>query len=816
MSTSFSTNLAPVYDAVYGDVLFHQHTGLLDDSQYVTLTGDQTITGVKTLANDVYVLGTFYATSAVIIAAETIALSANYLTLNSNVTGTLSGEDAGIIVNRGAVSAAMLKWDGAEQKWYAGISGSLFEIANASILNNAVMLTGDQTINDHKTFTSVLSAANGITSPGLDGNLNNEFFGVNAFGHTSLTEQNTVVGAWAMMHNNDIIDPASLPSNGGLFVIIDPGNTDWVNELGASGAIAGTLFESWGPGTGTGQCQACGVTNNTVVGYNALSSTKGSRNNTAIGSESLSALIDGYNNIAIGVGAGANSQFGYNNIAIGNDAFRSSFDTDTDNIAIGHSSMQKLAGSSSNAIAIGPNAMKLGTGAGSYNVAIGTDAMLYASQGTDNIAIGRGAMKNTSTDPACVTNSNIAIGRETLQASLTGQFNVAVGQWALAANTGSNNIAIGNNAGSSHLGDNTLLIDSLSRGGWEPTQSLIYGVMDSNDYTQQYLRVNGQLQVNTTQAVSAFSADGTLSANSDMILPTQRAVRTYTQSLSSAVSGTVTSGVMWNSVYTTVGSNSASWQTVSAKLDYSTYSSASGGFFKLDQSSPQTVSGGKPTFTSGVNIGTMGTVASGCLLTVGANVSADVNAKVQINTTAIANKGLVIQRFSAAQTANLTEWQNSSGVVLASVDKNGIFTTIDRNVYAATGANETITQTMSLVEQTQAGITTTLWASPTQGDTLTIKNSSAGTNTVSGNVKTIDGNSSLTLVAGDSVTLAYNGTQWLIFSIGNTASLVEQWASTPATSGATGTKGQLSWDGTYLYTCVATNTWTRAAQERNW
>ncbi len=36
-------------------------------------------------------------------------------------------------------------------------------------------------------------------------------------------------------------------------------------------------------------------------------------------------------------------------------------------------------------------------------------------------------------------------------------------------------------------------------------------------------------------------------------------------------------------------------------------------------------------------------------------------------------------------------------------------------------------------------------------------------------------------------------------------------ASTPATSGATGTAGQVKWDSSFIYVCTATNTWKRAA-----
>jgi hypothetical protein len=36
-------------------------------------------------------------------------------------------------------------------------------------------------------------------------------------------------------------------------------------------------------------------------------------------------------------------------------------------------------------------------------------------------------------------------------------------------------------------------------------------------------------------------------------------------------------------------------------------------------------------------------------------------------------------------------------------------------------------------------------------------------------------------------------------------------AKTPATSGATGTTGEIAWDADYIYVCTATNTWKRSA-----
>ena len=35
--------------------------------------------------------------------------------------------------------------------------------------------------------------------------------------------------------------------------------------------------------------------------------------------------------------------------------------------------------------------------------------------------------------------------------------------------------------------------------------------------------------------------------------------------------------------------------------------------------------------------------------------------------------------------------------------------------------------------------------------------------------------------------------------------------STPASASASGTKGQVAWDSSYIYVCTATNTWKRVA-----
>lgn len=52
-----------------------------------------------------------------------------------------------------------------------------------------------------------------------------------------------------------------------------------------------------------------------------------------------------------------------------------------------------------------------------------------------------------------------------------------------------------------------------------------------------------------------------------------------------------------------------------------------------------------------------------------------------------------------------------------------------------------------------------------------------------------------------------------IIKIGGTISVGTK---TPATSGAAGVTGEISWDATYIYVCIATNTWRRIAYAAPW
>lgn len=80
-------------------------------------------------------------------------------------------------------------------------------------------------------------------------------------------------------------------------------------------------------------------------------------------------------------------------------------------------------------------------------------------------------------------------------------------------------------------------------------------------------------------------------------------------------------------------------------------------------------------------------------------------------------------------------------------------------------ANTTLVDRDFFVIQDTAGITTSLWAAPLDGDVIEVRNKSAGNTVISGNGNTVEGAASLTLLSGESVRLVWDdpGSDWTIF-----------------------------------------------------
>ena len=111
--------------------------------------------------------------------------------------------------------------------------------------------------------------------------------------------------------------------------------------------------------------------------------------------------------------------------------------TGTDNTAIGFGALLNNATGAFNT-ALGANALNANT-TGQFNTATGNEALEFNTTGSDNTAIGHAALESNTTG-----GTNTAVGWAALASNLNGPGNTAVGWAALIANTGGgSNVAVG-------------------------------------------------------------------------------------------------------------------------------------------------------------------------------------------------------------------------------------------------------------------------------------------------------------------------------------------------------------------------------------
>jgi hypothetical protein len=196
-------------------------------------------------------------------------------------------------------------------------------------------------------------------------------------------------------------------------------------------------------------------------------------------------IVDSGYTIGTGAGGGASSliSLGGNgqqtNIAVGFNGTASTAPlgantTGTNNIAIGQGALKSATTSYSN-IAIGSNALStITTSSGRTNIAIGMNALKLSTTGYSNVAIGEDALASNTTGsnniaingalPLNTTGEgNVSIGQSSLRANTSGSYNTAVGIFAGYASLGAGNIYLGSLAGMYETGSNKLFIDNQDR-----------------------------------------------------------------------------------------------------------------------------------------------------------------------------------------------------------------------------------------------------------------------------------------------------------------------------------------------------------------
>jgi len=236
-----------------------------------------------------------------------------------------------------------------------------------------------------------------------------------------------VVGCNLIM--NDSVSPliGNIIKNGQLFMTTYP-----------AGSRNTFMGQNSGNFTNTG-------IDNTGFGFQALMNDTTGFFNVAIGSLALTANTTGFRNVAVGKNVLASNTTGILNTGVGDFALATNING-TENVAVGNSALLDNVDGERNT-AVGAFAMQNNT-TGSFNVGIGNAALINNITGRNNVAIGDNAHASG--------NENVMVGAN---AGDSGSRNIGIGFQALISNSADRNVAVGYNSMSATIvnGDNTAI-----------------------------------------------------------------------------------------------------------------------------------------------------------------------------------------------------------------------------------------------------------------------------------------------------------------------------------------------------------------------
>ena len=343
-------------------------------------------------------------------------------------------------------------------------------------------------------YQSLASTSAGINNTGVGnaslqsnagGNDNTGVGSFNLFLNTS-GNYNTAIGSGSMQNNtvgswNTAAGWQSLLAN----------TTATANTAVGTSALANQSYNNAG---------AAWYSNNTAVGYAALSSNQPTSTtngvwNTAVGAGALQFNTTGFSNTAAGYLGLQTNTLGIANTATGVMSLQHNT-TASRNTAVGATALYTQSFSNSNAVwnsdntAVGFEALFLNqptaTNNGYSNTAVGTQALRGNTTGYNNTATGLVSLISNSSG-----SNNTALGYQGLYGNTTGSYNIGIGYCGgCLLTTGSNNIAIG------HYG---VAGDSAAiRIGSSPNQTKtfiagIWGVAVGQDAIPVVIDSNGQL-----------------------------------------------------------------------------------------------------------------------------------------------------------------------------------------------------------------------------------------------------------------------------------------------------------------------------------
>jgi hypothetical protein len=164
----------------------------------------------------------------------------------------------------------------------------------------------------------------------------------------------------------------------------------------------------------------------------------------------------------------------------------------------------------------------------------------------------------------------------------------------------------------------------------------------------------------------------------------------------------------------------------------------------------------------------MGVVAGGDVIATWGKTGIAINKSTTVTATADAQEALVVKGFSPTQSANIQEWQNSAGGVLAFISPAGVFgtngaQTVKVRSVPSAGATTVLGAADYFICVTGALTQTLTLPAATDGRVLVIKNRSTGLVTVNrAGADTIDGGTTIAVASGASITLIANATDWTL------------------------------------------------------
>jgi hypothetical protein len=341
--------------------------------------------------------------------------------------------------------------------------------------------------------------------------------------HIVDSNDNPVIWAQQTGDGPALIIEHSGPSDAmGIINSGNPGYALWIVQQGDNPALV--ISNDTLPGA-----EMMVVTNSGSVGIGTNTPSATLDVNGHINS-SESYKLDGYTvlsntgtaNTWVGDNAGASVATGTYNTAIGHSALEST-DTGICNSAVGAYALHSNSSGGHNS-AVGYRALYYNTGA--INSAFGSFALNKNITGSTNTAMGYFALyRNTA------GSMNTAVGAAALELNTTGGQNTALGGQAGYSNQGNGNVLLGYRAGYYETGSDKLYIANS-----DTNEPLIYGEFDNRrvgidtNTPEATLDVDGTLAVQNGPSIDEISTDGTLADDSDLAVPTEKAVKTYVDS----------------------------------------------------------------------------------------------------------------------------------------------------------------------------------------------------------------------------------------------------------------------------------------------